>query len=340
MIRTDIITGKKQNNQLKIFHRRKKMKGLTVLTGCVLMMLTSFAWGEQENLLLAHADKNGVPTKGKIPANGKFSVENGKLNIVIDGSGSVEYRIYITPETGSRLHLSGSIKAENLVPGKQSWQNGRINRCFMDQSNKMIGGWSSAIPLTVSGTTPEKSFSTICTIPSNASYMRLEPANYGKSGKIEFRRLSLVVPPENLLLAPNPGGIPAEGFSKGNFKASVKNGSLDIRIKGSGSKIFYIRIDPKWKSLKLETEMKASGVRGGNANWKNARINMRFYKGSSGIGPWPNCFQMLGTTDWRKCSRIYEIPEGAQALNFEPANFGVSGTVEFRNMKLTVEEYR
>ena len=36
----------------------------------------------------------------------------------------------------------------------------------------------------------------------------------------------------------------------------------------------------------------------------------------------------------------YEIPEGARGLNFEPANFGISGTVEFKDIKLTVQEFR
>lgn len=328
MIRTDIITGKK---------RGETMKHSISFAGGFLLMLTAFA-GEQENLFLAHANETGVPDGRKIPALSSVKIADGKLNVVFGGPGSLEYTVYITPDLGNRLYLSGSMKAANLVPGKDGWRNGRIALRFLDRSGKQAGGWPEVV--SVSGTTPEKTFGRVYSIPPKAAVLLIEPAHFGKSGKVEFRSLSLTAVPENLLLAPNPGGIPEKGFVRGNFEASVKDGRLNVRIEGSGSKIIHIPVEPGWKSLKLEAKMKAKEVRKGNADWKDARIGIRFYDWKKAVGPWPDIFRMTGTTDWQECIRVYEIPEGARGLNFEPANFGVSGTVEFKDMKLSVHEYR
>lgn len=313
------------------------MKILVALAGGLLFAVGAIA-GEQENLFLAHTSGSGAPEGRKIPSGSKIEVKNGKLNIALNGRGSLEYTVYVTPDLGTRLHLSGTMKATGLVPGKENWRNGRIAIRFLDSSHKLTGGWPEAV--SVSGTTSEKPFSKVYPIPSKAVRLLIEPANFGESGSVEFRDLMLTTPPDNLLLAPNPGGVPENGIVRGNFRAKPEAGKLNIRIDGTGNRLFHIPVDPGWKSLKLEMKMKSDEVRRGDADWKDARINMRFYNGAKGIGPWPSMFRMSGTNDWQECVRIYEIPEGARGLNFEPANFGVSGIVEFRGMKLSVHEYR
>lgn len=307
-----------------------------VAAGGILLLAGSLP--AQENLFLAHADDNGVPEGRKAPAESRISVREGKLNVALNKSGSLEYVVYITPDLGTRLHLSGRMRAVALVPGKEGWQNGRIALRFLDRSHKLTGGWPRAVE--VSGTCAEKPFSRVYSIPRGAVRLLIEPAHFGRSGSVEFRDLLLTTAPENLLLAPNPNGVPASGIVQGTFRAKPENGRLNMRIDGTGNRIFHIPLEPSWKSLKLEMKMRTDDVQRGDADWKDARINLRFYNGSKAVGPWPEMFRMSGTNDWRACSRIYEIPAGAKGLNFEPANFGTSGSVEFRDMKLSVHEYR
>ncbi len=313
------------------------MKHWLFSLGTFLLLLTGSA-GEPENLFLAHVNENGTPEGRKVPAQCAVRTAAGKLHITFGAPGSLEYMVYITPDLGNRLYLSGIMKAANLVPGKEGWQNGRIAMRFLDQSGKRTGSWPEVV--SISGTTGEKPFGKVYSIPPKASVLLIEPAHFGKSGSVEYRNLSLTTLPANLLLAPNPGGIPEKGLVQGTLRMSVKNGLLNVRIDGSGNRIIHIPIDPAWKSLKLEMEMRTESVRNGDADWKDARLGLRFYQGSKAVGPWPDIFRMSGTREWQNCTRIYEIPEGARGLNFEPANFGISGTVEFKNMKLTVYELR
>ena len=305
--------------------------------GAFLLLLSTFA-GEKTNLFLAHVNENGTPEGRKVPAQCAVRTAAGKLHITFGAPGSLEYTVYITPDLGKRLYLSGTMKATNLVPGKEGWQNGRIAMRLLDQSGKRTGSWPEVV--SISGTTTDKAFGKVYSIPPKASVLLIEPAHFGKSGSVEYRNLSLTTVPSNLLLAPNPGGVSEKGVTQGAVRMTVKDGLLNVRIDGSGNRILHIPIEPDWKSLKLEMKMRSDSVRNGDADWKDARLGLRFYQGSKAVGPWPDIFRMSGTREWQNCTRIYEIPEGARGLNFEPANFGISGTVEFKDMKLTVHEFR
>ena len=313
------------------------MKQRIFSMGAFLLLLSTFA-GEKTNLFLAHVNENGTPEGRKVPEQCEVKIANGGLHVSLKAPGSLEYTVYITPDLGKRLYLSGTMKATNLVPGKEGWQNGRIAMRFLDPSGKRTGNWPEVV--FISGTTGEKPFGKVYSIPPKASVLLIEPAHFGKSGSVEYRNLSLTTVPLNLLLAPNPGGVSEKGVTQGAVRMTVKDGLLNVRIDGNGNRILHIPIEPDWKSLKLEMKMRSASVRNGDADWKDARLGLRFYQGSRAIGPWPDIFRMSGTREWQNCTRIYEIPEGARGLNFEPANFGISGTVEFKDMKLTVHEFR
>ena len=305
--------------------------------GAFLLLLSTSA-EEKSNLFLAHVNENGTPEGRKVPEQCDVKITDGGLNVSLKAPGSLEYTVYITPDLGNRLSLSGTMKATNLAPGKEGWQNGRIAMRFLDPAGKRTGHWPEVV--SISGTTGEKPFEKVYSIPPKASVLLIEPAHFGKSGSVEYRNLSLTTVPANLLLAPNPGGVSEKGVTQGAVRMTVKDGLLNVRIDGSGNRILHIPLEPVWKSLKLEMKMRAESIRNGDADWKDARLGLRFYQGSKAIGPWPDIFRMSGTREWRNCTRIYEIPEGARGLNFEPANFGISGTVEFKDMKLTVHEFR
>ena len=79
------------------------------------------------------------------------------------------------------------MKATNLAPGKEGWQNGRIALRFLDASGKRTGEWPDVV--SVSGTTAEKTFGKVYSIPPKAALLLIEPAHFGKSGSVEFRNL-------------------------------------------------------------------------------------------------------------------------------------------------------
>ena len=52
------------------------------------------------------------------------------------------------------------------------------------------------------------------------------------------------------------------------------------------------------------------------------------------VGEYPEVFHASGTGNWIECDRIYQVPAGAAFLALEPANFGLSGKIEFADLRL------
>ena len=305
-----------------------------------LFALAGITLSGAENLLLAHTVPGGAPEGRKLPEGVEVTEsDDGKLNLKFTRPGSIQYTVYITPEL-RRLYLSAELKPENLVPGNEDWKNGRLALRFFDRHWKQTGGWPTVFG--VSGTHPAQHCSRVYDVPPNAEILLVEPSHFGASGTMEFRNLVLTPAPENLLLAPNPGGIAPEGIDKAPVHATVNpDGTVDLTIDGRGSHRMHVPVRPEWGALKLSMKMKVTDVLHGDADWKDARIAVRFHDAKyNGVGPWPETFHASGTSDWRNCERVYQIPDGATTFSFEPANFGPAGKVEFRSIRLTVEGKR
>lgn len=96
-------------------------------------------------------------------------------------------------------------------------------------------------------------------------------------------------------------------------------------------------LKPEYGRLRLDFWMKTTSVVYGPEGWHTARLPMAFYdKDGKQVGGWPNVFGWCGSTNWRHCKRTYIIPENAVELRFSAALYGVSGTVEFKNITFTV----
>lgn len=149
--------------------------------------------------------------------------------------------------------------------------------------------------------------------------------------------LFLTLSAENLLVTPQ--NRPQNVWPHGKTVLTVKNGKLDVAVPHGSACNGSIRIRPEWKFLRLDMEMRTSGLVPGKQSWQCGRMAMRFYGADKKpVGAWPEMFGMSGTNDWTPCSRVYSIPQGAVRLAIDPANFGKSGTVEFRGV--TVQAFR
>ena len=148
--------------------------------------------------------------------------------------------------------------------------------------------------------------------------------------------LCLAAGAENLLLSPETEA-PLKGWSSGNgVQLEAQNGTLSVVIDGGGCGVSRkIALNPEWKWVSLSMKMRTENLKPGKDGWRNGRLAMRFHdKNGKGTGPWPEVFGFSGNTQLRNCVRLYEIPAGAVMLEVSPANFGVSGRVEFKEMKL------
>ncbi len=102
-----------------------------------------------------------------------------------------------------------------------------------------------------------------------------------------------------------------------------------------------IRLKPEWWRLTLTMRMKTTGVVRGKESWQDARLAMAFYdKSGNRVGPWPNVFHAVGTTEWTLCRRDYYVPWGAVELRLGAANFGSAGSAEFDDIRIVVSGVR
>jgi hypothetical protein len=134
-----------------------------------------------------------------------------------------------------------------------------------------------------------------------------------------------------------------DGWPNGKH-ARVEQGAAGNRlvVEGSGAGVnFTIPLKPEYGQLALAMEMKVTGVTLGKESWQTGRLTMSFHNAAGErVGEWPDVFGRVGTTDWKACERVYAIPLDAASLHLSPCNLGASGTVEFRNLSLTVSRVR
>lgn len=113
-------------------------------------------------------------------------------------------------------------------------------------------------------------------------------------------------------------------------------------VEGAGVSVnLKIPLKPEYGRLKLSMKMKVTDVALGKDSWNTGRLAMSFHNAAGErVGEWPDVFGMIGTVDWQTCERVYPVPSDAVALSFSPGNLGASGTVEFRDISLTVARVR
>ena len=132
-----------------------------------------------------------------------------------------------------------------------------------------------------------------------------------------------------------------DGWRKSNQGHIVRqDDNVWLMLEGSqASTDQTVQLQPDWWKLELTMRMRATNVIQGEEGWQNARLAMSFYnKDGERVGPWPDVFYAVGTTDWLDCRRIYDIPPGADHLILNPANFGAEGNVEFDDIRIMVSQ--
>ncbi len=124
----------------------------------------------------------------KIPGM-EFRDNNETTDILIRGSACQTKRIDLPPGT-VLLRLQMSMQCFEVVPGKESWQNARMAMSFHDRTGKRVGKWPDVFQ--GRGNTGKQVCLRDFPVPEQAAYLLLSPANYGTSGRVEFREVSLL----------------------------------------------------------------------------------------------------------------------------------------------------
>ena len=184
------------------------------------------------------------------------------------------------------LSLSLKLRATDVVPGKESWQNARLAMIFTDDAGKQVGPWPDVF--SAKGTTDWINCSRIYMVPAGATHIHFEPAIFGKSGKAEFFDMELKglteMPKANLLLDPATGK-PLGGLlaNKPGTSISVKNGKVNISVEGSNIELMTpVPVGPKDKLIRITMKMRCTDVKagGGGQMWI---LNTADFRGKDNI---------------------------------------------------------
>ncbi len=123
---------------------------------------------------------------------------------------------------------------------------------------------------------------------------------------------------------------------QGSGKASVTqtDGQLNLRLYGSYILTKSIPLKAKWKGILFTFRMKTEKVVKGKQHWADARFQVLFYdRNGKQVGGWPPFATATGTSDRRR-EMFYKIPSGASEVRISPSNLGVSGKVEFLDLRV------
>lgn len=133
-------------------------------------------------------------------------IKDGKVTVVVNGGKrSKSFWIPLNPEW-KFIRLSMELSTENVVPGKQSWQNGRLAMEFRDAKRSRTGKWLSVF---ASKGTKTQVCKKIYEIPAEAGYLKIEPANFGESGRVILKDIDIrgyIDPNDAIEDVPSPDG--------------------------------------------------------------------------------------------------------------------------------------
>ncbi len=339
------------------------------------LLFPVLAAGLPENIVVngdfsKDANGDGVPDQWRCGGASKgisISRADGQSALVIDGGSlGMEQSVKLQPEWG-KVRLTMRMRATNVELGEQDWQDARLAMTFNDAEAKRVGDWPNVFH--AKGSTDWVDCDRTYDVPQNAAFLTLQPANFGKSGKVEFAaiKVAVVALRDEKPVAAKPSAVPSvplgkigdnlvrngdfskdssgqpEDWGKAKGVSAVKqDGKSRLVINAANTGVNQkIPLHPDWHKLKLTMRMKAVDVERGEQDWQDARLAMCFL-GADGkrVGDWPNVFSAKGTTDWIACERTYIIPEGAAHLDVTPSNLGKSGRAEFENIRLELLEMR
>ncbi len=310
------------------------------------------AGGGRGNLLLS---ADGKPLRGWNRKPGtELTVENGSLRIVIHGPGQAGFRLPLPPDCRYLL-LNMKMRATGLIPGKESWRNGRMAMRFYNKKGEGVGEWPNVF--SASGT--QKEFvecRRVYAVPAGAAVLRLDPGNFGTSGNIEFAdvRLKRISPEEygSILRAQIPFGrnlLTPESFRNRRLPAGMRmvwregkpsfvldRGPCQISVPiPLPPEIAALPPEEPGVELRVRYRIRTEGVVRGKLSWQNARLDLMFRDRAGKLfGKYLDIPTFLGSHGWTEIDRTYMIPRGAPVLQVIPANYGDAGSVEIENVEI------
>ena len=158
---------------------------LAVATGFAAERNNSVRLSEKNLLLRSNSDQHCLNLKRP---NITIRTRDSLLEVSLPGSGETSADLQLKKEW-KYLLVELEMRTENVIPGKQFWQNAGLALCFLDSKGKRIGDWPKVIRKT--GTVDWQFFHQIYQIPEGAAKLSFAVGNWGIKGKLDIRNLAV-----------------------------------------------------------------------------------------------------------------------------------------------------
>ena len=313
------------------------MKKMITIAVSALMGLCSLA----ENLVPEGKRDFEVPFKGE-----------GKMGMV--------YTPVFFPKGTDGVLISGEVRYEEVVKGRQNWFDARImtdfitSDCRKVKGGPVIGGWK--------GTSDWKPFRKTLKVPEGAAGVALMPCLFNvTSGAMSIRNLSVeaqekyIEDPEDKAKREAYERRKAANAAKTREKAKLlleSTGSLipapknpdepfcSLKSVTPGKMVNAYReygLPEGVEALTLSWKWKVSSLKTGDKPWFDARILYKFkdFEGRE-VKPEPSpSYTQRNTADWQERSSSFLVPSNAVTLVVMPCLFQVkAGEMEMRDVTL------
>lgn len=262
------------------------------------------------------------------------------------------HQIIALPDSVTRVEVSGWMKTENIIGGKESWEKARISVEFIDKLEQVVGGYPSPVAI-ADGSTPWTQYNSILDVHKGAKAVKVVIALGNCTGTAWFDDLSCEFISDKKT-NDNQGSLDNQLLNAGFEETAGWNyfGSQIARTAHSGRYgLKIINRKQEWngadqeivlpenaRKITVSGYIKADSVVQGKQSWEKARISIEFLDISGNLvnGYPPVTGETVGTHDWKEFSNSYSIPPNARKVKVQCALGNATGTAFFDDIKLTI----
>lgn len=261
------------------------------------------------------------------------------------------HQLVALPDSVTRVEISGWMKTENVVGGRESWEKARIALEFVDKSEQVVGGYPPPVGM-ADDNSPWTHYRGIFDVHKGAKAVKVIIGLGNCTGTAWFDDLTCEFisdkvedkqgNPDNQLSNAGfevPGGWNYFGSQIDRTAHSGRFGLKVLNRKQEWSGADQEIVLPEdAKKVTVSGWIKTDSVAQGKQSWEKARISIEFLDISGNLvnGYPPVTGETVGTNEWKEFSRSYTVPATTRRVKVQCALGNATGTAYFDDIQLMI----
>jgi hypothetical protein len=250
------------------------------------------------------------------------------------------------------LKVSVRMRANNLGPGKQPWENARLSLELQDAAGERAGPYLTVPELKQDSDWVVKS--TTLLIPDTAEFIRIQPALLMATGTVDFDDITvepIAVPNAAPRALPIRGDAPESTFDTANDRVAgwnlgqgstieIEQGNHFLRMINDNAAATVgaearFRLPAGWTSVRIRAKLRAPNLEVGPNPRDLARLDWSFEDANRArIGNIPESLTLKQAGDWATREVLAVVPQGATLIRIAPKLAQASGTFDVDDIEI------